>query len=399
MIKTFPWLVGMIGATLISLGMTAHAREPDGAEERDETEPGGGISHAGKVTDTASSMDFTQMIPSTLSRSMAFRQEGWHLWDPSIVVDKAGVHHLFYSRWPSRLGFDAWCTHAEIARAESRDGIRPYVFQEVVLPARGADFWDGHATFNTCVVQIQDTYYLYYTGNRGLPEWEADRRIAGMSREWWTHRNNQRIGVAVADAPTGPWTRRDKPLVDIGPGIIGQGIINVPNLVVKPEGGFRLYYKTLGKGGKSVIHYGADADNPLGPFVTHPHIMVDKNKLMPQVKTPFKFHIDDHFEWIQEGRYYAIVKDHDAPYLTRHGKSLLLFESPDGRAWHPAANDLVTGFTIKWDDGGKTVCSRLEMPKILFRSGRPAILSLAGLAGSGGESFIVNIPLLSPSAE
>ena len=30
----------------------------------------------------------------------------------------------------------------------------------------------------------------------------------------------------------------------------------------------------------------------------------------------FNFHIDDHFEWIQDGRWYAIVKDHDAPFLT-----------------------------------------------------------------------------------
>ena len=45
-----------------------------------------------------------------------------------------------------------------------------------------------------------------------------DRPTRGMSdEEWWVHRNHQRIGVATADHPGGPWTRRDTPLLDVGP--------------------------------------------------------------------------------------------------------------------------------------------------------------------------------------
>ena len=35
--------------------------------------------------------------------------------------------------------------------------------------------------------------------------------------KWWVNRNNQRIGVAVADDPNGPWKRFDKPLIDAKP--------------------------------------------------------------------------------------------------------------------------------------------------------------------------------------
>lgn len=342
-------------------------------------------------------LDFTELVPAEIPKSAIYKQEGYHLWDPCIVKDDEGIYHLFYSRWPSKLSFSAWCTHAEIARASSSQPGGPFTFQEVVLPARGVEHWDGHSVFNTCVVRIDKKYYIYYTGNHGTENWASDRPISNSNQEWWIHRNNQRIGVAVADALTGPWKRFDQPIIDVGEGF-GKSIVAVPNVVTKPDGGVRLYYKTLaegpGKFGGGVFHYGADADNPLGPFVRHPEPMVNKNKLMPEVEQPFDFHIDDHFEWIQNGKYYAIVKDHDAPFLTPHGRSLILFESEDGRSWKPAENSLVKSFGINWEDGEKTTYGRLEMPKLLFDNGMPKVLSLAALSYSESESYVVNIPLL-----
>ena len=348
------------------------------------------------VNATDDSLDFTQLIPKTLPRTAVFRQPGWCLWDPCIVTGGDGKFYLFYSRWPTKLGYDAWWTHAEIAFATATNVIGPYEFQGVALPSRGGNFWDGHSVFNTDVVRIGGKFYLYYTGNRGTTNWTAERAIPMSSEEWWTHRNNQRIGVAVAESPRGPWQRFDQPLIDVGKNF-GQTIINVPNLVIKPDGGFRLYYKTLGEGpgkfGSGVFHYGADSKSPLGPFVRYPEPIVNKNKLLPEVKKPFVFHIDDHFEWVQHGRYYAIVKDHDAPFLTKYGRSLLLFESPDGRSWKPSKHALVKDFSIRWDDRSKQNFSRLEMPKLLFENDRPKILSLAALPENAGESFLVLVPL------
>jgi len=344
----------------------------------------------------ADDLDFAKLIPPSIPRTAIFQQPGWCLWDPCIAAGGDGQFYLFYSRWPTKLGYDDWCTHAEIAYACATNAAGPYAFQGVALPARGGNFWDGHSVFNTDVVRIGAKFYLYYTGNRGTTNWAANRAIPMASDEWWIHRNHQRIGVAVADAPRGPWQRFDQPLIDVGPKF-GQTIINVPNLVIKPDGGFRLYYKTLGEGpgrfGSGVFHYGADAASPLGPFVRYPEPMVNKNQLMPGVKKRFDFHIDDHFEWFQDGRYYAIVKDHDAPFLTKYGRSLLLFVSPDGRTWKPARHTLVKDFSIRWNDGARQNFSRLEMPKVLFVSGRPAMLSLAALPEGAGESFLVLVPL------
>ena len=357
----------------------------------------GGPAHASAGNSAAGGLDFTRLIPEALPRSVVFEQPGWCLWDPCVVRGDDGLFYLYYSRWRRALGYDAWCTHAEIAWATSKAPEGPYEFKGVALAQRGGGYWDGHAVYNTCVIRWRGKYYLYYTGNHGTSRWSPSTGIPMASADWWVHRNNQRIGVAVADHPEGPWTRSDTPLIDTGEGF-GQTIVNVPNAVVRPDGGVRLYYKTLapgeGKYGGGVFHYGADGPGPLGPFVRYPEPMVDKNRLMPTVHTRFNFHIDDHFEWIQDGRYYAIVKDHDAPFLTDYGRSLLLFDSADGRTWKPSEHILVKDFTIRWSEGGSQRYSRLEMPKLLIQNGRPVILSLAALPVGEEQSYLVIIPLL-----
>ena len=93
---------------------------------------------------------------------------------------------------------------------------------------------------------------------------------------------------------------------------------------------------------RSTARAASAADRPDGPFT-----------LVGPALTEAKFDAEDPYFWYDRSRdrYYAIVKDHDAPFLTPHGRSLLLFESPDGRAWKPAKHSLVKNFSIRWNDG------------------------------------------------
>ncbi len=353
------------------------------------------VAALGGETLPASTLDFSTLIPATLPRTAIFQQAGWFLWDPCVIRGADGLYHLLYSRWRQALGFDAWATHAEIAWATATNAAGPYEFRGVVLPARGGNFWDGHSVYNTCIVRLGPKFYLYYTGNHGSDAWQPDRPIKITSDEWWAQRNNQRVGVAVAERPGGPWQRQDKPLLEVGPEF-GQGLTAVPNLLVRPDGGLMLFYKTLAPGhgrfGGGVVHFAATATHPLGPFQRQPQQMVDKRKLL-KTGAKFNFHIDDHFEWFQGDRYYAIVKDHDAPFLTPHGRSLVLFESPDGLDWKPSQHPLVKDFSITWSDGARQEFQRLEMPKLLLADGRPALLSLAAQPAKSQESFLVLLPL------
>lgn len=339
--------------------------------------------------------DFARLLSAEIPRSCAFRDEGFHVWDPAMVRTVDGVCHLLYSRWPVALGYDAWATHAELAWATATSPEGPYRPRRAVLTARGAGYWDGHSVYNTCLMQHNGNIYLYYTGNRGPANWRPDRAPDMADEAWWAQRNNQRIGVAVADRPEGPWRRMDRPLLDTGSDT-GHGIIAVPNVLARPRDGFLLYYKTLAPGpgrfGGGVVHYPAFGASPLGPFRRCGPQMIDKQRIL-HTRTHFNFHIDDHFEWIQDGRYYGIVKDHDSPFMTRYGRSLLLIESADGISWHLARHALVKDFTVRWEDGVTQAFERLEMPKLHLESGRPKTLFLAAKAPGPEPSFILSIPL------
>jgi hypothetical protein len=344
----------------------------------------------------ASDLDFSALIPARWPRSAVFTDPDSHLWDPAMVRTADGVCHLLYSTWPKRLGFDAWATHAEIAWATADEPQGPYRFHRKVLAARGGH-WDGHSVYNTCLLNYGGKFYLYYTGNHGPKEWTKDRAPDMRDEAWWTQRNSQRIGVAVADHPGGPWTRFDKPLIDVGPDT-GQGIIAVPNVIARPGGGFLMVYKTLAAGpgrfGGGVVHYPAVADNPLGPFRRHPRILIDKQKLLGTT-TKFNFHIDDHVEWFQDDRYYGIVKDHDAPFISPHGRSLLLIESADGLDWRLSRHSFVKDFAVTWDDGRVQRFERLEMPKLYRESSRNKVLFLAARAegAPSAVSFLLAVRL------
>lgn len=56
---------------------------------------------------------------------------------------------MFASRWSKKLPMHpGWLFKSEIVRAVSDTPAGPYTFQEVVLPARGPQFWDGRTTHN-----------------------------------------------------------------------------------------------------------------------------------------------------------------------------------------------------------------------------------------------------------
>ena len=87
----------------------------------------------------------------------------------------------------------------------------PYEPLDVALPARGGDAWDADMTHNPTVHRFGEKYYLYYVGNSEIAQ--SSMSFHDLN---WIHRNNQRIGVAVASDPAGPWERFDDPVIETG---------------------------------------------------------------------------------------------------------------------------------------------------------------------------------------
>ena len=344
---------------------------------------------------TKTTPDTTSPVPNVskwlqpLKESSIFSDPDYEVWCGSPVEDDNGKFHLFYSRWPRSEGHDAWVTHSEIARAVSDSPYGPFHHVEVVLPARDPKYWDGQCTHNPTVVRIGSKYYLYYMGNTGDRE-----KTKGLN---WQHRNNQRIGVAVADKPEGPWTRFDKPLLDVSPDPAAPDALalNNPSVTVRPDGGILMIYKAIARKnplpfGGPVVHLTATATDPLGPFT---------KRLRPVLTDPrTNFPAEDPFIWHDGTRYLVIVKDMGGHFTGVH-PSLALFTSKDGLTdWAAAPQPLVTGPTLKRADGSPWTLKRLERPQLLFHAGKPIALYAAGTErGDSSDSFNVAIPLDVPT--
>lgn len=320
-------------------------------------------------------------------RTARFAMKGYYVWGGRPVRGPDGRYHLFFARWAKSTTFRGWVSHSEIGRAVADAPLGPYAFAEVVLAGGHGDAWDAHMFHNPTITAAGGKYYLYYTGTRGTAGWKKDAALKKPD-DYWVFRNNQRVGVAVADRPTGPWKRFEKPLIDVSPSGWDSLITTNPSVCPVPGGRFMMVYKAASPGKRPagrVVHGVAFADNPLGPFKKHPDpIFTHETAAFPA---------EDPTVWRQDGRYYAIVKDMGG-YFTDAGRSLVLFESRDGIDWRLGKHPLVSTLRIRWADGETQKVFRLERPQVFLEEGRPTALFCAVHPGrKHNHTFNVHIPL------
>ncbi len=328
-------------------------------------------------------IDFSKMLkPAPLSSK--FINDNFYIWCGTAVKGDDGNYNLYYSRWPRANKHGDWVRGSEITHAVSKSIFGPWQFKDVALPPRSANFWDSTTTHNPTVMRFDNKYYLYYTGNTG------DNQVMGFN---WIHRNNQRIGVAVADNPNGPWKRFDKPVIDIGsdPDAHDAKCIANPSVTKMNNGKYLMVYKAIAGRNKPpaygpVVHLTAVADKPEGPFIKQ-----NKPIFTSTINPNMPFPAEDPYIWNQNGTYYAIVKDMRGAF-TSHGQALVLFYSHDGFDWQLAKNPLVSTLQIKWADGKVEKVAHLERPQLVFEEGLPIALICAA-DYDRGHSFNLVIPV------
>lgn len=319
------------------------------------------------------------------SKTSVLEEPGYFVWGASPIKGEDGMYHVFYSRWKEEYTFNAWVTHSEIAHAVSADLLGPYKFKNIALPARGASYWDGYCTHNPTVHKFGDKYYLYYTGNTG----DGKNVKNGLN---WIHRNNQRVGVAVASDLNGTWKRFDKPLIDTSADDDAPDALctNNPAITQMPNGKFLMIYKCVGKKrslpfGGPVTHLAAFSDSPTGPFKKN------LNPLFASDKTDFP--AEDPFIWTQNDKVYAIVKDFHGIFTGTGKYSLALFETKDGLKWQTAKNVLVTERQIKWNDGTIQNVVNMERPQLYIENEIPKAIFFAVNPSDFSHTYNVHIPL------
>ncbi|BDD02283.1 glycoside hydrolase family protein [Persicobacter psychrovividus] len=330
--------------------------------------------------------DDYKIVLGKVPNSAKFIDNQWYIWGGS-VIESEGKYHMFYSRWPKKYHFNAWLTYSEVAHAVADSPTGPYKHVDVALPERDSTFWDGHNTHNPTVKEFDGKFYLYYTGNHG------DRVVKEKGYNW-SHRNNQRIGVAVADNINGPWKRFDKPLLELSTDSLGHDALMManPSVTRAPDGRYVLVYKCVGKkrklpAGGPVVHMVAFSDAPTGPFKKYPEPIFTAEG--------HDFPAEDPYIWTQDDKFYAIVKDFRGTF-TKQGQSLALFESNDAISWSLSKNPLVSTMKINWEEHVQSV-KHLERPQLFLKDGKPyALMCAADTLDDRGvyQSFNVQIPII-----
>ena len=342
---------------------------------------------------TNNALDLGAMVQPVPLQSK-FAQPGYFVWCGAPARGAEGKYHLFYSRWPVKDGFHpAWALHSEIAYAVSDKPLGPYQFVNVALPARGSNaatgkkYWDADMTHNPNIVVRGGKFLLYYIGNHG-------------DGKYPTHRNNDRIGVAIADKPEGPWQRFDQPIVDVSADATAFDSLCVANpaAAVRPDGGLIVIYKAVpivpGKVMGGNVRYGvAVADKPEGPYDKKPGHVFEAEGAAAKKHWMLA---EDPYIWFSKkngNRYYAVARDVVGKFTGASGW-LALFESMDGFQWQAAAHPNVLGARFGWADGTMSN-QNVERPALLLDGEEPVALFGAtdGYQKNGRISFNVQIPL------
>ena len=325
-------------------------------------------------------MYFKNIQPSPVNGG--FSMEGFWVWGSSVVKGEDGLYHMFVDRWPKELPFHpGWMIASEIVHATSKTPEGPYQFSDVVLPARGPQYWDGRATHNARIAKYKDTYILFYMGSTHPFDNVKDPKEVTLESPYATvGRSNKRIGIATSKSPYGPWERRNEPVLDTKPDTFYSFLTSNPSPIINDDGSVLLVFKARAYKDK----YPYQGDMSIGvakaQHFNGPYTVVSNEPIFS--KDHFG-EVEDPFVWRDKDGYHLVVKDQRGG-ITGHKHSGLIAHSPDGLTWKLDKNPLAYTKTIKWSDGSTQIMGQLERAFALIEDGRMTHLFFATMDGSGG---------------
>ena len=215
-----------------------------------------GLADSSAGTARTTNTDGGVPYPADFTYSVAIGPEsGVTRRDPSDVTKVGDKYYVWYSKvtkgpgvkdYPSGYSADVWY-------ATSPDG-RKWTEQGEALGKGGKGAWDEHGVFTPNILRFGGKCYLYYTAV-----------AAGHNNSTPTQ-----IGVAVADAPAGPWQKfTGNPVLSPSANAARFDSMRVDDaaLVVRDRKVW-FYYKgrIKGKGPGETKMGVAFADSPTGPF-------------------------------------------------------------------------------------------------------------------------------------
>lgn len=321
-----------------------------------------------------------------------FAQADHWTWCGSVARGADGRYHMFASRWPRTLPFfDGYKVASEVVRAESDTPEGPYTFAEVVLPDRGADAWDGRMTHNPTIIHWAGAWRLFYIGaTYPGPRPDGDTLRAAATDLPSRAYSTIRIGMASAPDLCGPWTRPERPCLDVRPGAWDASVVTNPAPCLDPEGGLWLGYRSnmVTRGARLGM---ARAETPDAPFER-----AVEGPLLPDIEG----NMEDAFIWHNGRAYELVAKDIEGAITGDVGAGLHAW-SRDARSWSLCTPCKAWSRALRWSDGTAGRQGSFERPQLLLEHGVPRWLFAATADGPGGfrnadRTWTLAMPLDAP---
>ena len=326
-----------------------------------------------------------------------FSMDDYWVWCGSVIKDEKGMYHMFASRWPKKFPFHpTWMVASEIVRAESPKPEGPYTFKEVVLPARGAQYWDGRSTHNPSISKFEDKYILFYMGSTHPFDDPKDASQLSLNSVYATvGRSNKRIGVAIADAVTGPWKRLDKPVLDSKPNTFYSFLTSNPAPLIRKDGSVLMVFKGRAYGQKYPYQSSQKIGIAYAKSIQDTFTVLNNN--LPLFADAAYSEFEDPFLWEDKDGLHLLMKDMTSKMTGEHHAGVL-FHSKDGLKWTIDKQPKAYSRLLQFEDGKEITMGQLERPFVLFENGKPVCMFFATMDGKGGfengtKSWNIAIPV------
>jgi hypothetical protein len=310
--------------------------------------------------------------------SGGFRMDDYWVWCGSVIEEPGKGFHMLAARWPKKYPmFYGYILRSEIVRAWSPTMTGPYKFMEKVLPPEDPARWDGRMAHNPTVLKHGNKYLLYYIASTYPEETPAPEMIESSKKMLDSIYSRIRIGVAVADSPSGPWRTFDKPILDTRPGKWDAPVVTNPAPCVLPDGRIFMYYRSNTPAGLRIGL--AAAEKPEGPYVR-----VQDDPVLEG------FNVEDPFVWHDGKTFHMLAKDMTGA-ITGEYHAGAHFLSGDGVKWETAPQPKGYSRVVRFQGGKTCPLGCLERPQLLFGTdGRPKCMFAAAGDGPGGFHKALN---------
>jgi hypothetical protein len=320
-----------------------------------------------------------------------FRLQNTSVWGSQVVhCADDGLYHMVASVFPGSFDFyKVWLLQAQIVHATASSPFGPFSLRNVALAYGAEDAWD-RVVMNPKVLRSPDgTWLLFYTGTgypgpdptpaRPVP---VDERIPQA---------NQRVGLAIASSPGGPFVRTGAPILEPRAGKWDARITTNPSVTLMANGSLLLVYKASNPAGynttQSQVCFGvASSPNWRTSFTR-----ARDDPILPCLANTFLFEDPCVFYTPTTAYYHLIFKDF-AGSVTHAGYSGAHAISKDGIHWNFTNPALAYTTTHLWDDGKTRRQAQQERPQILLApDGAPLGIYYATNTGLDGKTEFWNM--------